>query len=59
MVVHPDLAEALAAVEDAMSAGLGRDVKVRARGSGCVVEMAFATPAEAIEFARLSLRRAV
>ncbi len=59
VVVHPDLAEALAAVEDAMGAALGRDVKVRARGSGCAVEMAFATPAEAIEFARLSLRRAV
>ena len=40
-VVHPDLAEALAAAEDALSAALGRDVKVRARGDGCVVEIEF------------------
>ncbi len=59
VVVHPDLAEALAAAEDAMGAALGRDVKVRARGSGCVVEVPFDSPADAIEFARRTLRRAV
>ena len=58
VVVHPDLAEALAAAEDAMAAALGRDVKVRRRGDGCVVELAFATPADAIEFAQRTLRRA-
>ena len=51
-VVHPDLAEALAAAEDALSAALGREVKARAKGDRCVVELEFATPAEAIETAR-------
>lgn len=51
-VVHPDLAEALAAAEDALSAALGRDVKARAKGDRCVMELEFATPAEAIETAR-------
>jgi ParB family chromosome partitioning protein len=51
-VVHPDLAEALAAAEDALSAALGREVKARAKGGRCVVELDFATPAEAIETAR-------
>ena len=32
VVVHPDLAEALAAAEDALAAALGRDVKARATG---------------------------
>ena len=31
-VIHPDLAEALAAAEDTLAAALGRDVKARARG---------------------------
>ncbi len=57
IVVHPDLAEALAAAEDALGAAFGRDVKVRRRGDGCVVELAFATPAAAIEFAQRGLRR--
>ena len=51
-VVHPDLAEALAAAEDALSAALGREVRARSKGERCVVELAFATPAEAIEMAR-------
>jgi ParB family transcriptional regulator, chromosome partitioning protein len=50
-VIHPDLEEALAAVEDALSAALGREVKVRARGERCRVELDFDTPAEAIELA--------
>jgi ParB family transcriptional regulator, chromosome partitioning protein len=54
-VVHPDLAEALAAAEDALSAALGREVKARAKGDRCVVELDFATPAEAIETARFIL----
>ena len=57
VVVHPDLAEALAAAEDALAAAFGREVKVRRRGDGCVVELAFATPADAIEFAQRTLRR--
>jgi ParB family transcriptional regulator, chromosome partitioning protein len=51
-VVHPDLAEALAAAEDAMAAALGREVKARARGERCVIELEFERPAEAIELAR-------
>jgi ParB family transcriptional regulator, chromosome partitioning protein len=51
-VVHPDLAEALAAAENALSVALGREVKARPRRDRCVVEIDFATPAEAIEAAR-------
>jgi ParB family transcriptional regulator, chromosome partitioning protein len=50
-VIHPDLEEALAAAEDALSAALGRAVTVRARGEGCRAELDFETPAEAIELA--------
>jgi ParB family transcriptional regulator, chromosome partitioning protein len=51
-VVHPDLAEGLAAAEDALAAALGREVKARARGERCVIELEFEQPAEAIELAR-------
>jgi ParB family chromosome partitioning protein len=51
VVVHPDLQEALAAAEDSLSAALGQDVKARARGENCVVEIAFGTPAEAVALA--------
>jgi ParB family chromosome partitioning protein len=51
-VVHPDLAEALAAAEDALSAALGREVKARARGARCVVELDFDEPSQAVELAR-------
>jgi ParB family chromosome partitioning protein len=57
-VVHPDLAEALAAAEDAMAAALGREVKARARGERCVIELEFEQPAEAIELARSLLSAA-
>jgi ParB family chromosome partitioning protein len=57
-VVHPDLAEALAAAEDALSAALGRDVKARARGERCVVELEFERPEEAVELARSLLSAA-
>jgi ParB family chromosome partitioning protein len=58
-VVHPDLAEALAAAEDTLAAALGRDVKARARGEHCVVEIEFDTPAEAVELARSMLAAGV
>ena len=51
-VVHPDLVDALAAAEDALSVALGREVKARSRGDRCVVELEFSTPAEAVETAR-------
>jgi ParB family transcriptional regulator, chromosome partitioning protein len=57
-VVHPDLAEALAAAEDALAAALGREVKARARGERCVIELEFERPAEAIELARSLLSAA-
>jgi ParB family chromosome partitioning protein len=57
-IVHPDLAEALAAAEDALSAALGREVKARARGERCVIELEFEQPAEAIELARSLLSAA-
>ncbi|HEY1357262.1 MAG TPA: ParB/RepB/Spo0J family partition protein [Thermoleophilaceae bacterium] len=51
VVVHPDLQEALAAAEDALSAALGQEVKARARGESCVVEIAFDAPAQAVALA--------
>jgi ParB family transcriptional regulator, chromosome partitioning protein len=56
VVIHPDLAEALAAAEDALSAALGREVRVRARGDGCVAELAFDRPSEAVDLAERLLR---
>jgi ParB family chromosome partitioning protein len=58
-VVHPDMAEALAAAEDTLSAALGREVKARARGDRCVVEIEFERPAEAVELARAMLAAGV
>jgi ParB family chromosome partitioning protein len=58
-VIHPDLAEALAAAEDTLAAALGRDVKARARGERCVVEIEFDHPAEAVELARSMLAAGV
>ena len=56
-VVHPDLEDALAAAEDALSAALGHEVKVRARGERCRMELEFDTPAEAVELAERLLAR--
>jgi ParB family chromosome partitioning protein len=53
--VHPDLREALGAAEDALSAAMGREVKVRSRGSVCAVEIGFETPAEVVELAERML----
>jgi ParB family transcriptional regulator, chromosome partitioning protein len=50
-VVHPDLEEALAAAEDALSAALGCDVKVRRKADGCRAEIDFTDPAEAVALA--------
>ena len=51
VVVHADLQEALAAAEDALSAALGREVKVRQRGGGCRAEIDLDTPAEGVALA--------
>jgi ParB family transcriptional regulator, chromosome partitioning protein len=51
VTVHPDLREALAAAEDALSAALGHPVRVRIRGEGCRMELDLESPAEAVELA--------
>jgi ParB family chromosome partitioning protein len=56
--IHPDLAEALAAAEDTLSAAFGQPVKVRARGEGCRVELDFEAPADAVALAERILARA-
>ena len=56
--LHPDLAEALAAAEDTLSAAFGRPVSVRPRGDGCRVGIDFDTPGEAVELAERILSRA-
>jgi ParB family chromosome partitioning protein len=58
-VIHPDLAEGLAAAEDTLAAALGREVRARARGDRCVVEIEFDHPAEAVELARSMLAAGV
>lgn len=55
--LHPDLADALAAAEDALTAALGREVKLRAHGDGARAELTFDSPADAIELAERILRR--
>jgi ParB family transcriptional regulator, chromosome partitioning protein len=56
-VIHPDLAEALAAAEDALSAALGREVKVRPRGDGCRAEIELDDPAEGVALAEQILAK--
>ena len=55
--VHPDQAEAMAAVEDTLTTALGRPAKVKPKGDGCRVELDFETAAEAIALAEELLRR--
>ncbi len=55
--IHPDLADALAAAEDALTAALGQEVKVRAKGDGARAELVFESPSDAIELAERILRR--
>ena len=56
--LHPDLIDALAAAEDALTAALGHEVRVRARGDGCRVELDLEDPREGVELAERILRRA-
>jgi ParB family chromosome partitioning protein len=56
-VIHPDLQDALAAAEDALSAALGREVRVHASGERCRVELELDSAAEAIELAERILGR--
>jgi ParB family chromosome partitioning protein len=57
VVLHPDLEESLAAAEDALSAALGREVRVRARGGGYRVEFELEQPREGVDLAERLLRR--
>ena len=55
--IHPDLAEALAAAEDMLSAAFDQPVKVRPNREGCRVELEFDTPADALTLAERILAR--
>ena len=57
IVIHPDLQDALGAAEDALSAALGREVRVRPRASGYRVEFELDHPREGIDMAEQLLRR--
>ena len=50
--VHPDQEEAIAEIADALSSALGAEVRVRPRGTGYKVELAFESAEEAIALAR-------
>ncbi|MGI8749025.1 MAG: ParB/RepB/Spo0J family partition protein [Thermoleophilaceae bacterium] len=54
--IHPDQADALAAAEDALTAALGHEVKVRVHGDGARAELCFDSPGEAIALAEKLLR---
>jgi ParB family chromosome partitioning protein len=56
IAIHPDQADAMAAAEDALTAALGHEVKVKAKGDGCRAELTFESPGEAIELAEKLLR---
>ena len=56
IVLHPDLADAIGAAEDALTAALGREVRVRKTGSGFRAEFEFDEPREGIELAERVLR---
>ena len=58
VTIHPDLAEALAAAEDALTAALGHEVRVRAHGGSYRAELDLAEPQEGVELAERILRRA-
>ena len=52
-----DLEEALAAASDALTAATGREVKVKQTAKGYRAEIAFESPADAVELAERLLRR--
>jgi ParB family transcriptional regulator, chromosome partitioning protein len=55
--IHPDLAEALAAASDTLTAALGREVRVRPRGKSYRVEFEIEDPRDAVELAERMLAR--
>ncbi len=52
VVLHPDFAEAIGLAEDALTAALGRPVRVRKTGSGFRAEFEFDEPREGVELSR-------
>src|SRR5687767_46776 len=56
---HPDLEDALAAAEDALTAALGCDVRVRARGERWRAELDLDSPADAVALAERILARRI
>lgn len=56
--VHPDHADALSGVEEALTAALGRPVRARAKGDGCRIEIDFETAGEAAELAERLIEQA-
>lgn len=56
--VHPDLAAAVAAVEEALTSALGRPVRAKPKGDGCRVEVDFDTAGEAEELAERLVEQA-
>jgi ParB family chromosome partitioning protein len=57
IVIHPDLADAIGAAEDTLSAALGREVRVRPRAGAFRVEFEIDHPREGVELAERLLRR--
>jgi ParB family transcriptional regulator, chromosome partitioning protein len=57
--VHPDQEAAAARISEALGAALGTDVRVRPRGTGYKVELAFEDADEALALARRLRPRAV
>jgi ParB family chromosome partitioning protein len=57
VVIHPDLEDSIAAAEDALSAALGREVRIRPRRGGYRVELDLEHPREGVEMAEHILRR--
>jgi ParB family chromosome partitioning protein len=56
IVLHPDLADAIGAAEDALTAALGRHVHVKKTSSGFRASFEFDEPRQAIELAERVLR---
>jgi ParB family transcriptional regulator, chromosome partitioning protein len=56
IVLHPDLADAIGAAEDALTAALGRHVRVKKTSSGFRAQFEFEDPRDAIDLAERVLR---
>jgi ParB family chromosome partitioning protein len=56
VVLHPDLADAMGAAEDALTAALGREVRVKKTGAAFRAEFRFEDPRDAVDLAERVLR---